>query len=307
VGDPLDELLRGPGGAACAVVWGLLWGSFFNVAVHRLGSAAAEDESETWLGSARAALASLGRLFRPPSHCPHCRAPIRWYDNLPVAGWLLLRGRCRDCRAPISPRYPLVEAASGALAAAVWYRFVLLEPAPASLQLSRFLVYFFFAGALVVLTLIDLETMLLPLAVTLPAIPAFFLAGRALHDVSTTDALVGLAVGFGALFLLRNGYKLATGRDGLGGGDELLTALVGGLLGWRALPVTLFLGAVCGTLVSVPLVLLRRRARPAPADGEPPLRHVEVPFGPFLAFGAAIYLFFGRALWAWIVAWTLGE
>src|SRR5262249_11018368 len=112
--------------------------------------------------------------------------------------------------------------------------------------------------------------------------------------------------GFGSLFLLRHGYRLATGREGLGGGDELLTALAGSLLGWRALPVMLFVGAVAGTLVSVPLLLWQRRRSPAPAEGEPALRHVELPFGPFLAFGAAVYLFFGRALWAWLADWALG-
>lgn len=292
-------MLQPPLGLILAAVWGLLWGSFFNVAVFRLADAAMADESPTWFGSAWQGLKSLTKLFHPPSRCPACGHGIRARDNLPLLGWLLLRGRCRDCGGPISAIYPAVEAVSGLLAVAVFQRFVVDEPAAPLLQLERFFVYFYFSGALLVLSLIDAETSLLPLAITLPAIPGYFLAGRALHDVSTVDALVGFCVGFGSLFLLRNGYKLVTGRDGLGDADEMLVGMIGALLGWRALPFTLFLGATLGIFVSVPALWWARRGAPA-AEGEAPspsLRHTAVPFGPFLATGALLYLFFGKALW----------
>ncbi len=283
-----------------ALVWGALWGSFFNVAIHRLAAAAVADESETWLQAARASLASLKTLVRPASHCPRCKAPVRAWDNIPILSWLILRGRCRNCRAPISIRYPLVEAAGAGLAVAVYFRFVDGRGAPPSLALARFLVYFFFAGALFVLAVIDLETMFLPLAITLPALPAFFVAGRVLGDVPLGDALVGLALGFGLFFLLRVGFRAIAKREGLGGGDEMLVGMVGGLLGWRALPFTLFLGAALGTLTVLPILLWRRR-RGGRVMG------VEVPFGPFLALGALVYLFFGDPLWRWLTAYLLGE
>jgi leader peptidase (prepilin peptidase)/N-methyltransferase len=314
--DPaLAIMMAPPLGLVLATVWGLVWGSFFNVAAYRLADAALADESETWLGSALHALRSLKRLFHPPSACPRCHHAIRWFHNVPLVGWLALRGRCYDCGAPISAIYPAVELVAGVLAAAVYQRFVVDEPAPPLLQLARFMVYFYFSGALFVLAIIDAETTLLPLAITLPAIPFFFLCGRALDvmgahsiptgdQVSTVEALAGFGVGFGSLFLLRHGYKLLTGREGLGGGDEMLVGLVGALLGWRALPVTLFVGATLGTLIAVPsLLLARRRADQGPA---PSLRHVEVPFGPFLASAAMVYLLFGKELWGALEGWVNG-
>ena len=238
----LQILVSPPLGYVFAALWGALWGSFFNVAIYRL---ARED-------------ASLKSLVWPPSHCPACQAPIRSIDNVPLLSWLLLRGRCRRCHAPISARYPLVELASLLLALAVFHVLVVGHAAPASAKLARFLVYFFFTGTLLVLSVIDLDTMLLPEAITLPSIPLFFLGGRVVGDVSWSDALIGAAVGFGSLKALQIGYFLLRKREGLGGGDATLMALVGGLLGWRALPFSLGLGSLLGTLVTVPLMLLGR-------------------------------------------------
>lgn len=303
----LNTLFAPPLGYLLAGVWGALWGSFFNVAIHRL---ARED-------------ASLRSLLGPPSHCPACGSPIRARDNIPLLGWLLLGGRCRDCATSIPVRYPLVEALGVLASLAVYHRFVVLMPAAPPIMLCRFFIYFFFVGTLLVLALIDLDTMLLPEAITFPAIPFFFLAGRVFHDVSLVDAAVGLTVGFGALKGLQLGYAALTGREGLGGGDAMLMALVGGFLGWQSLPVTLGVGATLGTLVSVPLLWLRRRtpdSDPAPPSAPPsdptdgthptdgteaerdvPLRHVEVPFGPFLVAAALCHLFFARAAYAWLV------
>ncbi len=280
----MGELLAPPVGYFLAAVWGALWGSFFNVAVHRLGR---ED-------------ASLAMLLSPPSHCPRCRAPVAAYDNVPVLGWILLRGRCRSCRQPISPRYPLVEAGSSLAAVLVYRAFVLGHPDAVPLELCRFLVYFGFVGTLGVLALIDLDTMLIPDAITLPAIPAFFVAGRVFADVPWLEAAIGGAAGFLIIKGIQVGYAAVAGREGMGGGDATLMALVGGFLGWRALPFTLGLGAMLGTLVSVPLLLWQRRH--AGEEGSPSsLRHVEVPFGPFLVAGALCYLFFKDAAWAWFV------
>jgi leader peptidase (prepilin peptidase)/N-methyltransferase len=305
---PLAALVLPPFGWVLAALWGALWGSFFNVAIYRLGAAAMADESETWWGAAKAGLSSLRTLFRPPSHCPKCKTPIRWFDNIPVFGWLLLAGKCRTCKAPIAVRYPLIEALSAGIAVAVYARFVAGEPLALSFLLARFFVYYFFCGVLLVLTVIDLETMFLPLAITLPSLPGFFLAGRALNEVSLTDAAIGLGVGFGIFFLLRITWKLVFKREGLGGGDEMLVGMIGGLLGWRALPFVLFLGAMLGTLTVLPILLVKRsRAAKVDQKDRPKVLGVEVPFGPFLAAAGAIYLFFAPSLWRLLNLWLFPE
>jgi len=291
-------LMSPPIGWFFAAMWGAIWGSFANVAVYRLGR---ED-------------AALSMLVSPPSHCPHCNAPVRARDNVPILGWILLGGRCRSCRAPISIRYPIVEAGSTLQALAVYQAVVVDHPDAAPLMLCRFLIYFFFVATLGVLALIDLDTMLIPDAITLPGIPFFLVAGRVFHDVTLLDAVLGAAVGFGGIKALQIGYARFARREGMGGGDATLMALVGGFLGWRSLPFTLGLGATIGTLVTVPLLLLRRRKEeptaPTATEGEPSeggepgsIRHVEVPFGPFLVLGALAYLFFKDAAWAWFVAY----
>ena len=308
---PIGLFLLPPYGWIFAVVFGALWGSFFNVAIHRL---ARED-------------ARLRDVVSPPSHCPRCNTPIRAFDNVPILGWLLLGGRCRSCREPISIRYPLVEAAGALLGAAVYMVFVLGQPDTLAHMYGRFFASFFFAGTLFVLAMIDLDTMLLPEAITIPAIPTFFLVGRFLDDVPLWDAVIGAAVGFASLKAVEIGYRLVTGRDGLGGGDSMLMAIVGGYLGWRALPFTLGLGAWMGTLVAVPLLIARRRRERRDAakqqddvavqqegvaaqqddvaaqqeEGEAvSLRHAEVPFGPFLVAGAFAYMFLQDRLWEWL-------
>lgn len=285
----VTELLRWPPfGLAVAGLWGLLWGSFGNVCIYRVPRGLS--------------------VVRPGSHCPSCQQPVAWFDNIPVLSFLALLGRCRSCQAAIAWRYPLFELLSALLAVAVYFRFVLAEPAPLALMLARFLVYFFFAGLLAVLSLIDLEHQLLPDRITYPAIPALFLAGRVLGEVSFVDAAVGLVAGYVLLRAVSDGYYYLTGREGLGYGDAKLLSAVGALLGWRAIPLTLLVGSCVGSMVSVPILLWQRRRPPAdsaadptansavdpaadPAAEEvPSLAKTAVPFGPFLAVGALFYL-----------------
>lgn len=272
----IAELLRWPPcGLALAALWGLLWGSFGNVCIYRV---------------------PLGlSVVRPASHCPRCQQPVAWFDNIPVLGFILLQGRCRRCQSAIGWRYPLFELLAAILAMAVYTRFVIAQPAPLALMLARFLVYFFFAGLLAVLSAIDLEHQLIPDRITYPAIPALFLAGRALGEVGTVDATVGAVAGYVLLRGISDGYYYLTGREGLGYGDAKLLAAVGALLGWRALPITLLLGSLIGSLVSIPLLLWQRRRKPAETES---LAKTAVPFGPFLAVGALVYLCFvhGRDL-----------
>lgn len=269
--------LRSAPGLIVAGVFGAIWGSFANVCIYRIP----RGES----------------LVRPGSHCPGCQAEIAWYDNLPILSWLLLAGRCRRCRAAIPPQYPLVEALLLGLALLLYRRFVWQDGGPMGIALSRFVTYFFFSLTLVVLSVIDLRTLLLPDRITYPTIPLFFLLGRVCGQTSLMDALLGLAAGYALIWLIATLYRRLRGSEGLGLGDAKLLSLIGGLLGWHALPWTLFIGSVSGLLLSLPLLILRRRH-----EAEGSLLHSEVPFGPFLSLAALIYVVFfvGRDPLAWL-------
>jgi leader peptidase (prepilin peptidase)/N-methyltransferase len=240
---PLALLVLPPWGWILAGLLGALWGSFFNVAIHRLGL--------------------YESVVRPRSRCPRCSTAIAWYDNLPIVGWMLLAGKCRHCRLPISPRYPLVEALSMLLALAVYARFVAGGDAPVALLAARFLVYFAFVGTLVVVAGVDLDHKIIPDVVTYPAIPAFFVAGILLRDVAPIDLLFGLVAGYGIVAVTAELAWWILKREGMG------------------------LAPFFGLFIIVP-VLIARRSR---------IRGVEVPYGPFLVGAALVYVFFGRQLW----------
>jgi leader peptidase (prepilin peptidase)/N-methyltransferase len=269
----LEWFVRSPWGLTFALIWGALWGSFANVCIYRLPKGLS--------------------LLRPASRCPLCHTPIAWYDNIPVLSFVLLRGKCRRCQVRIGWRYPLVELLSAGLTAAVFVRFVDSDRGELPTQLAHFVVYGYFALVLLVLSAIDLEHMLLPDRVTLPSMLAFFCAGRLLADVRWMDALLGMVAGYGVIWLIAEAYYRLTGREGLGLGDGKLLALVGSALGWQALPWTVCLGSVLGSLIAIPWLWLRKRQDPTQT-----LRHIAVPFGPFLALGAVVYLLLlhGRSL-----------
>ncbi len=231
------------GGAGA--LFGLVLGSFANVLVHRLP----RGESIVW----------------PGSRCPECGHPIAWFDNVPLLSWLLLRGRCRHCRAPISRRYPLVE-----LAFAVLWGGVLAALGPTLPALGGGV----FLSLLLVLALIDLETMLLPDVLTLGGTAAglalAWLEGR------LPDAAIGAAAGYGVFAAIAWIYRRLTGREGLGGGDWKLLAMIGAFLGWRALPFVVFASALVGLVVGGAWLVLAGRGLRA-----------EIPYGPFLAAAAA--------------------
>ena len=268
-------LLSSPYGTAVAGLFGAVWGSFFNVCIARIP----EGQS----------------IVRPASRCPHCGAAVRARDNIPLVSYFVLRGRCRDCRAPISARYPLVEALAAALAAGLWWRFVVADPDQAvGIRLARFACYFAFGGALTVLSFIDLATQRLPDAITLPAIPILFVAAFGTHDAGWPARLIGAAAGYLFFRLIADFYYYVLKREGLGLGDGKLLALIGAVLGWQALPFVVFGGAITGAAVSLPVAMrMRRRGDDA---ARVPLRRLQIPFGPFLALAALVYLFAGPAL-----------
>ena len=317
--DSARALLEGPFGAVMAGVFGALWGSFFNVCIARVPRRQS--------------------VVSPGSHCFACRAPVRARDNIPIVSSFLLRGRCRDCGAVFSVRYAAVEALTAALGALLYWYFVVRDPAFAmGLRLARFALGFAFTGVLVVLSFIDLDTKRLPDRITLPSIPIFFLAGFGTGDVPWLDRLLGAAVGYLAVRLIADGYYYITGREGLGLGDGKLLAVIGVVLGWRALPLVIFAAAFVGILVSVPILFWQHRRAKGQDPGQPAadgastaqagvpstveagvpstaeaealpaatsIRRTEVPFGPFLAASALVYLFVGEAAWDWFLGFLL--
>jgi len=247
-----------PGWFVLSVVaaFGLVFGSFLNVVIHRLP----REES----------------LLRPRSHCPSCGALIRWFDNVPVLSFLLLAGHCRACRARIAWRYPAVELASAGLAVGVVARFGLTPRGAESLVLVMLLLP---------LAVIDLEHHLLPDVLTLPGI-ALGLAGSLTAGIAPLrDAVIGALVGAALPYVVLVVYRWVRGIEGMGLGDVKLLAMIGAFLGWRGVLLSLGIGATVGALVGIGLIVAGRGRR-----------DTELPFGTFLALGALPVLFGGDAL-----------
>ena len=241
---------------------GAIVGSFLNVCIYRIPA----GES----------------VVSPGSRCPGCQKAIRWYQNIPVLSYLLLRGRCASCGIRISPRYPLVEALTGVLLLLVFHAF--------GLQWAT-LVYWVFVAALVTITFIDLDHQIIPDVISLPGIPVGFLASFAVPWLSWSDSLIGILAGGGSLYLVAVGYELLTKKEGMGGGDIKLLAMMGAFLGWQAVLPIIFLSSFIGSLIGVPLMLIKG------AD-----TRLAIPFGPFLALAAVIYLLWGRQMIAWYLS-----
>lgn len=241
-------------------VFGMCVGSFMNVCIYRLPD---PDQS----------------IVRPRSRCPGCKTLIPFYDNIPVMSYLLLRGRCRHCHTTISLRYPLVEVIGGLFALCVFLRF--------GLTLEG-LLYYAFICCLLVITFVDIDLQIIPDLITLPGIPIFFIAAIALTDISWIDSLLGFLVGGGSLFAIGWGYQLLTRKEGMGGGDIKLLAMIGVLLGWQGTLFTIFIASAAGTLAGIAVMLQQRRNM-----------KLAIPFGPFLSIGAIVYLFFGPPMISW--------
>jgi leader peptidase (prepilin peptidase)/N-methyltransferase len=259
--------------AGVCLLLGLLLGSFLNVVVHRL-PVMLQRQWQVDCGGA----AAEGRydLLAPASHCPHCKTPIAWRHNIPLLGWLWLRGRCAACRAPISVRYPLLELTAGVLAAAAAVRFGPGITAGAAIGLSL---------TLLALTLIDIDHMLLPDAITLPGVWAGLLVNLGGTFTDLRSAVIGAVAGYLVLWLVYHLFKWLTGKEGMGYGDFKLLALLGAWLGWQALPACLLLASLVGTVYGLGAILRQAQNRQQP-----------FPFGPFLAVAGWINLMWGEAL-----------
>jgi leader peptidase (prepilin peptidase)/N-methyltransferase len=256
----------------CALL-GLVVGSFLNVVAYRLPTMLQRQ----WQADGGVAVADERfDLAFPASHCPNCKAPIAWRHNLPLVGWLCLRGRCAACRAPISARYPLLELAAGLLAGAAALRFGPGFVALAAVGLSL---------TLLVLTRIDIDHLLLPDAITLPGIWAGLLVNLAGTFTDLRSAVIGAVAGYLSLWLVYHAFKWLTGKEGMGYGDFKLLALLGAWLGWQALPACILLASLVGTVYGVVSIVRGAHARQQP-----------FPFGPFLAVAGWINLMWGEAL-----------
>jgi leader peptidase (prepilin peptidase) / N-methyltransferase len=266
--------------AAFSFLLGLAVGSFLNVCILRIP----REES----------------VVMPPSHCPACGARIKPYDNIPVVSWLVLRGRCRHCKAPISPQYPAVELLTGLLYLGCYLAFGL------SVETLKWTV---FAALMVVLTVTDLRERILPdvvnftglglgLLLSLFTAPvdgtAAWLSGRVLGlssplpVLSLLDALIGAAAASGLLWIVAEGYFRLRGREGMGLGDVKMMAMAGAFLGLQRALLTVLLGSLLGSLIGAAVIALRHKGR-----------DFELPFGTFLGAGAILVVFFGSATLDW--------
>lgn len=249
-------------------------GSFLNVVIHRYP----REES----------------IVFPPSHCPACDAPIRWFDNVPLLSFAILLGRCRACRQPISWRYPLVE-----LANALFYLAIFLHTGP---QIA----FPFLAAVvsmLIVLIYIDAEIQILPDVIDVPgiviglavgALGLYASAPMLILSESWLDAALGALLGASILLVIIGLYWLVRRVEGMGQGDVKMLAMIGALLGWRAVPAVLLVASISGALIGVPVALRSRRGM-----------QLALPFGVFLGFGALVVLFFGHTLSGWYLSLIL--
>jgi len=218
----------------------------------------------------------------PRSQCPHCGQVIRFYDNIPLLSYLLLRGRCRRCDEAISPRYFLVEALSGIFALATLLKFGATGTA---------LAYYAMVAVLLVVTFIDIDYQIIPDAITLPGIAVGVAISFVLPYPGWKNSLLGVVAGGGFLWLVAWGYRLFAGREGMGGGDIKLLAMLGAFLGVRGVIFTLMAAAAVGSLTGCVLILVQKKGF-----------RFALPFGPFLAIGALLYLYWGDHL----ILWYLG-
>lgn len=219
----------------------------------------------------------------PGSRCPKCQSPVAWYDNVPLVGWLALRGRCRSCGESISFRYCVVELLTGVSAVALYLRF--------GFDVEWFLL-FAFAAVLIVITFIDLDHRIIPDVISLPGmVVGFVLSFRGWPGPGPISSALGILFGAGILLSVAWGYHAATGREGMGGGDIKLLGMIGAFLGWQSVPFTMLLSSLTGSIVGLSLMWWTG------SDTK-----YAIPFGPFLALGAITYLFCGDQ----VIAWYLG-
>lgn len=234
-------------------VYGAVVGSFLNVVILRL-----PEDGES--------------IAFPASHCPKCQTELHWYENIPVLSFLVLRGRCRTCKVSISMQYPVVELAMGLLSIFLFQVFGIS---------TAFFVYFVYVAALVVIVVIDLYHQIIPDVISLSGIIYGVLASFVLPLGDWQSSVIGLFVGGGIFYLIALGYYLLTKRQGMGGGDIKLLAMIGAVQGWQALPFVIFCSSLLGSIIGIGAMVVQKKGG-----------QTRIPYGPFLATASLLYLFF---------------
>jgi leader peptidase (prepilin peptidase) / N-methyltransferase len=247
-------------------IFGAIIGSFLNVCIYRIPLKMS--------------------IVYPASRCPTCGKAIHFYNNVPIFSYIVLQGRCAACGTPISAIYPFVEALTGLFALSLFAKFGLS---------AELFVYFAFVSVLIVVTFIDLKYQIIPDAISIPGIIAGFALSFFVPSMKALDSLIGIILGGGALFAIAEAYYRFAGKEGMGGGDIKLLGMIGAFLGWKGVIVTLFIGSFSGAIIGSVFMFLTRKGSKQP-----------IPFGPFLAAGAIMYLFFGEALIRWYLTRAIG-
>lgn len=248
-------------------VFGAVVGSFLNVCIYRIPEGIS--------------------IVSPPSRCMGCGRLVPFYYNIPIFGYIFLGGRCAFCKVPLSLQYPFVEALTGGVAVALFVKFGL------SLELFAM---FVFSAALVVITFIDLRLKIIPDVISIPGIILGVILSFFMTAPGVVNSLIGAAVGGGFLLAVASAYFFMTGREGMGGGDIKLLAMIGAFLGWRAVIVTVLAGSFLGAVIGAAVMLIAGKNS-----------KYALPFGPFLAFGAFLHLFYGDELIRWYLMKATGE
>lgn len=252
-----------------AFIFGAIVGSFLNVCIYRIPKGLS--------------------IIKPSSYCPFCKKPIRFYDNIPILSYILLRGRCRSCGRRISIKYPIVEFLNATLYVITLQRF---SPEPS----WHLLVYFIFLSSLIVITFIDLEYQIIPDRITLPGIPLGLIMGSTIlpdpffrtNLLGFKSSIIGVMLGGGLFYLAATLGRSIFKKEAMGGGDVKMMAMIGGFLGWKGVLLTTFLGSLSGSIVGISLILLKGRQWGS-----------TIPFGPYLAVGAVLSLLLGEEFLMW--------
>ena len=260
----MDGQFSGVGGGLFPSIWlaaiftlvGAAVGSFLNVCIGRIPEGIS--------------------IVSPSSRCPQCGHPIRFYDNVPVISYLFLLGKCRDCRGRISFRYPLVEVVTAVFAWLLFWKYGLTPAYPAA---------FVFVCTLIVITFIDIDQQIIPHVITLFGIPLFAFLSVLFMGLTAVDSFLGIMIGAGILYFVAVYYEALTGREGMGGGDVNLLAMLGAFLGWKSLLFILLASSLIGAVVGIAVILFKGKD----------MRYA-IPFGPFLCAAGLFYLFYGNDL-----------
>ncbi len=262
-----------------ASVLGLVVGSFLNVVIHRIPIMMQKE----WRNDCCELLeidntteSKVYNLLKPDSHCPSCKTAIKPWQNIPLVSWLLLRGKCANCKNPISPRYPLVELATGILSAVIAYYFGLTWTGIAALLLT---------WALIALTMIDVDHQLLPDSMTLPLLWLGIICNSFGLFTDLESAVYGAIFGYLALWSVFWLFKLLTGKEGMGYGDFKLLAALGAWMGWQSLPLIIILSSVVGAVIGIAGMIIMGRDK-----------NIPIPFGPYLAIAGWIALLWGEQI-----------